>query len=116
PLILMEKGILEAPILHLSPVLERQKDVYIDLMLRVSQRGGWRNWVLFFLNVVDDAATETFGLVQRMAELRQKYEKWVTTPRSPALLRSLIENLFRRPSLTIGRAASIMNVTQAQAA
>jgi Fic family protein len=116
PLVLMEKGVLQAPVLHLSPVLEKQRDVYIDLMYRVSQRGAWRDWVLFFLKVVEDSATEACGLVQRLAALKKTYEERVTTKRSPAVLRALIEGLFLRPSITFTRAAEVMGVSHAQAA
>ncbi len=43
-----ESGLLEMPVLYISPALEHRKDDYIDLMFNVSAKGEWYPWLNFF--------------------------------------------------------------------
>lgn len=116
PLILAEKGLLRVPALHLSPAMERNREEYVDRMLRVSQRGEWNEWIRFFLRMIEGSARETLDRVQLLGRLRDDYRDRVQTRRASALLPRLIDGLFRNPSLTIGIAAKTLEVTPSQAA
>jgi len=57
PLLLISHGRLRAPVLYLSAFFERQRTTYYDLLLGVSQRGTWTEWVDFFLRGVAESAS-----------------------------------------------------------
>ncbi|NUN53147.1 MAG: Fic family protein [Planctomycetaceae bacterium] len=116
PLLMVEKGLLKEPLLHLSPVLEKRKEEYVERMLAVSREGDWRGWLLFFLEVVEKAAGETVAKAASLRRLRAAYDEKVLTRRSSALLPRLLDEVFRRNSITIKDAATILRVTEPQAA
>ncbi|GAB2602870.1 Fic family protein [Pseudactinotalea suaedae] len=58
-LMLMEAGLLDQPVLHLSrPIIARKNDYY-RLLRAVTAEGAWIDWVLYMLEVVRDAAAST---------------------------------------------------------
>ena len=57
---LTKKGLLDVPILFLSRyILDHKKDYYSGLA-GVSQRGNWKNWLLFMLKAIEYTSIITF--------------------------------------------------------
>ena len=52
PLVLKSRGIMDRPLLYMSQYFEDNRQEYVDLMLRVSQRSRWLPWIRFFLKGV----------------------------------------------------------------
>lgn len=115
PLLLCSRGRMRDPLLYLSSFFERHRATYMDLLLRVSQRGDWRAWVQFFLEGVIESANEAVQQVEGLLTLRDRYHKQFQAARSSALLQRLIDELFQSPAITIGRAAKLLHVTPAAA-
>ena len=115
PLLLCARGRLTDPLLYMSAYFDRHREQYMDLLLQVSTRGAWREWVEFFLRGVAECAVEGQKLTDDLLELRDRYHGLVGSARSSALAASLIDDLFRVPSITIGRAAQLLKVTHATA-
>lgn len=111
PLLLCSHGRLDAPLLYLSAYFERSRRRYMDLLLRVSQRGEFMPWVEYFLQGVEESATEATEQAVALLELRQAYHRGFQTGRSSALLIRLIDHLFEVPSITINQAAELLGVT-----
>jgi Fic family protein len=116
PLMLCERERIRAPLLYISAYLERNKDAYNDLMLRVSTQGDWRRWIVFFLNAIEHSADEAINKAKGLWALRNDYVKKVSAPRLSALLPRLVEELFFRPIITINHAMGVLGVSHAQAA
>lgn len=112
PLLLCSHGRLESPILYLSAFFERHRDLYVDLLLHVSQSGDWMSWVDFFLRGVIESSEEAIQQATDLLALRQKYHRQFQTGRSSALLMRLIDRLFQAPSITIKDAAELLGVSQ----
>ena len=115
PLLLCAQERLSDPLLYMSAFFDRHRDEYMDLLLRVSTRGAWREWVGFFLRGVAECARDGQQLTDGLLSLRERYHGLVRSARSSGLLATLIDDLFRVPSITIGRAASLLGVTPAAA-
>lgn len=111
PLVLYSQGRLRAPILYLSAFFERNRDRYMDLLLRVSTTGDYVSWINFFLRAVDDSAREAANQAIGLLDLRQHYHRQFQTGRSSALLIRLIDRLFQVPSITMNQAADLLDVT-----
>lgn len=116
PLLLCSQQTMSEPVLYLSSFFERQRDEYVDHLLRVSTRGDWTGWIQFFLTAIESCATESLQKAEGLEALRSKYQRVFHSKRSSALVLKLIDYLFRRPSTTIKRSAKALEVTEAAAA
>ncbi len=116
PLILCNKGKLSAPILYMSAFFESNRDEYVDLLLNVSRTGDWFSWLDFFLEAVLVSAEESVRIAEALLNIRQNYHRQVQKGRSTALLVLLIDALFQLPAITIGKAASLLDVSHQAAA
>jgi Fic family protein len=115
PLILIEKKIINAPLLHLSAALEKRKPEYTDRLLAVSQRGEWRAWILFFLRMIAQSAQDTKALTDKLWDLRQSYITQWCKAKSSGALTKLIDSMFSATYVTFNKAARVMGVTHAAA-
>lgn len=115
PLILCSAQKMRGATLYVSSHLERHREQYTDLLLRVSQRGDWLGWIQFFLAAVAESARESVRRVDRVLALHAQYHKLFHSARSSALLLKLVDALFEQPAITIPRAAGLLNVTPASA-
>jgi len=115
PLLLSEKGILPQPLLYLSAYFERNRDSYVDLLLRVSQAGVWEEWIQFFLKGVADQARDALHRSRKLLSLRQEYRMRMQQARASALVLRLVDELFSHPALTASGARQRLGVTHRSA-
>lgn len=115
PLLLCNHKRIGDPVLYLSWYFERNRDLYMDLLLAVSLRGEWSAWIHFFLRGVIECAEEALSQAGELLRLRERYVTSVQKARSSGLLQKLIDRLFLVPSITIGQAAKLLEVTPAAA-
>lgn len=115
PLVLCSQRRLDEPLLYLSAFFERNRTSYYDLMLAVSQRGDWSSWLRFFLRGVEECAKEAREQAEALIGLRESYRQKLQSARSSSLLLKLIDELFKTPSITIGRTAKVLDITNASA-
>ncbi|MEC5398703.1 Fic family protein [Uliginosibacterium sp. H1] len=62
-LYLMQKGLLNIPLLYLSRHIVRNKADYYRLLQSVRDQGNWEEWTLYMLNAVEDTAAHTIDTV-----------------------------------------------------
>lgn len=110
-LLLVEWGVLPAPLLDLSAYLEPRRDEYYERLLAVTTHGDWTGWVRFFLDVLSHQAGDAAHRGSALHSLREKYRSRVGSARTSALLPQLVDALFTTPAMTINRAADILGVT-----
>jgi Fic family protein len=116
PLLMVARDRLEAPLLYLSAFFERNREEYVDLLLRVSCDGSWMRWIDFFLRGVAESAEESTGQATALLELRQQYHRQFQADRSSAKIIRLVDELFQSPSITIKKASRILDLTPQGAA
>lgn len=107
---LFERGFLRQPILYLSPVLERRKDEYIDLMYDVSRSGNWTEWIVFFLEVVSESCRTAIKTADALLSLQQDYRTRASGAGRSSNLLTIIDHLFRVQVVTIPSIAQMLNV------
>lgn len=115
-LLLIEWGLLPAPLLDLSTYIEPRRDRYYDALLGVSADGDWGQWFAFFLEAVEQQARQALLRARALNELREAMRARVATPRASALPALLVDALFDVPMMTIPRAAGLLGVTRRGAA
>jgi Fic family protein len=115
PLLLCERNILTKPLLYLSAYLERHRAQYMDLLLRVSQKGEWERWIEFFLNGVAEQAIDGVERATKLMILWQDYRKRLQTARMSILAQNLVDQLFQQPAMSVGLAQQVLKVSFASA-
>ncbi|MCC7139614.1 MAG: Fic family protein [Planctomycetes bacterium] len=115
PLLLVANGYLKEPLLHVSATIEKARDRYADLLLGVSQRGAWTEWIDYFLRTLIASCEDTMTLVGKLRDLHAEYRKRLTSGKRSVAPFRLLESLFKSPGTTIATAAKIMGLQFAQA-
>ena len=101
PLLLCAWNLLPEPVLYLSAYFEEYREGYYDLLLSVSQKGRWEDWLRFFLRGVVIQSRDAVVRIQRLQGLRERYREQVQSARAAARLLQVVDLLFARPILTI---------------
>ncbi len=111
-LLLVHWDLLPLPLLYLSAFFERRRQDYYDLLLAVSERGAWREWLLFFLRGVAEQAKDANQRAKRLQDLQLEWRRrFQSKPRASALLVQLVDELFQTPIVTVPQVQKLLNVT-----
>jgi cell filamentation protein, protein adenylyltransferase len=111
----LDAGLLEKPVLYMSPELETRKSDYIDLMYEVSAKGSWTEWLQFFLATLKQSCMRTITTIDRIIELNALYiENARSVSRSSNML-ALIDLLFLLPAVQVSDVIEHVGVTDAAA-
>lgn len=108
---LFERSAVRQPLLYISPILEQQKDRYIDLIYEVSRHGRWHEWLSFFLDVVSESCEATISTADALLNLQRDYRRRLTQAGRSANLHIILDMLFRTPVVTIPTIAEALRVT-----
>ncbi|HOI58461.1 MAG TPA: Fic/DOC family N-terminal domain-containing protein [Methanoculleus sp.] len=97
PLILYEKGLIGSPMFYISAYLERNRPVYYERLLAVSQDGDWNGWIAFFLHAIEEQAGANGRKAKAILDLYDEMKQTV-----PEVIRSqyaiaAIDALFKVP-------------------
>lgn len=65
-LLLVQKGVLPAPLLYLSAYFEATRAEYYASLLAVTGRGAWEEWLAYFLRGVAEQADDAVTRIQRI--------------------------------------------------
>ena len=114
-LLLCAWDILPQPLLYLSPYLESNRQAYYDLLLEVSERGAWEEWLNFFLTAVKIQADDAILRINKMMELKEDYRAKMQSKRgSPGLFKA-IDFLFEKPVFSANQLAKELGTNFARA-
>lgn len=95
-LILIQKGLLDLPILYLSSYIIKNKDEYYYRLSSVTGGGDWASWLLFMLETVRQTAIYTLEKVKDMLRLMQSVGSELSSA-LPNFRKDLIPKLFEQP-------------------
>lgn len=114
-LMAMHNGLLDMPILYISPVMEQYKDEYIDLMFDVSCRSEWTPWLNFFFERIAESCREAIATVDRIIDLQDLFRKRAGEVSRSASILTLVDFLFEQTVISVNDAKEKLNVTYAAA-
>ena len=96
-LYLVEKGLLDWPVMYLSQyILTHKSDYYLGLRA-VTEQGAWEPWILFMLKGIEETARETSSRVQRILSAIHETRELVRSAAPRMYSRELIEVVFQNP-------------------
>jgi Fic family protein len=98
-LLLSEWGLMPNPMLNLSTYIESYRQEYYDLLLAISQRDAWADWLQFFLRGIRDQSRDGVNL-------RANYQSLIDSNRNPKRMAALVDFLFSRPILSVKQAST----------
>lgn len=110
-LLLCSWKILPQPLLYLSAFFEKNRQEYYQLLLSVSQKGEWSDWIGFFLRGVAEQSADAIDRITRLLALHRNYTHKLQSARNSSLLLRLLDQLFIGPVISVPKAAEVLQIT-----
>lgn len=110
PVLLVERKILIQPLLYISEYIERNKQEYYLLLLEVSQKSKWVEWINFFLHAIISQSKHMIENIEKIRTLREKYRKIMIDNKASVSANRIMDHLFSNPIITIPEAASYLKI------
>jgi Fic family protein len=96
-LFLIEKGLLDIPVLYLSRYIISNKNAYLDGLRKVTEDHAWEEWIEYILRGLEETANATKKQILAIHQLIQETGKKVHQTLPNIYSKDLIETLFRSP-------------------
>jgi Fic family protein len=96
-LFLIQKKLLDLPVLYLSRYIIKNKNQYYRLLQTVRETGEWQEWILYMLDGVEQTANESIILIGNIKQLMQEYKEKIRTELPKLYSQDLLNNLFKYP-------------------
>ncbi len=96
-LYLVEKKLLDLPVLYLSHYILEHKADYYQGLREVTEDGKWEEWILFMLRAVEATARESCGQVEAVLRLMDETKQRMQTEQPAIYSKDLIEVLYSNP-------------------
>ena len=108
-LLLIERKVLELPLLYVSAYMEQNRREYYDRLQAVRERGEIQEWLQFFLTAVHRQASDAEVRAGRLVDLREEYRARLQRKKSRVV--EVAELLFSNPFVTVKRVENALEVT-----
>ena len=95
--ILLKKGLLEYPILYLSKFIIDHKNDYYRNLQNVSQKGRWRNWIVFMLKAVEETANLTYQKINDIVSVKDAILEAIAGETDIRRPEALVNAIFTQP-------------------
>ncbi len=95
---LTKKGLLDVPILFLSRFILDHKEDYYSGLSGVSQRGNWKDWLVFMFKAIDYTSTITFQKINEIVSAKDSILEFLKKDtRKVRRPEDLVNALFTQP-------------------
>lgn len=94
---LVKKGLLDYPILFLSKYIVEHKEDYYYLLAGVTQRGAWKDWLLYMLKAVEVTANDTYFRINDIINAKDAILDAIRTETEISRPEILTEVIFTQP-------------------
>lgn len=98
-LLMIQKQLLDIPILYLSAYIIENKDEYYNLLNKVTSLRKWEPWMLYMLNAVEETSKYTIKKIQEIDHLQATTLKLVHE-KLPQIRKEVIEKIFEQPYIS----------------
>ncbi len=96
-LYLVDKGLLNLPVLYLSRYIIDHKAAYYEGLRRVTEEGAWHDWVLYMLDAVEQTSIRTQAQITAILALMETVRERVQREAPGVYSKDLIEQIFQQP-------------------
>lgn len=109
--LLVERGILNRPLLYISHYLKQHHGEYYDRLMAVRVKGDWEGWLRFFLLGVWETAEEATQTACTIVAMREEHRSLVRDRGMGDRGQQLLDLLFQRPLLNASVVAASLGVS-----
>ncbi len=95
-LYLVQKGLLDIPVLYLSRAIIKSKGDYYRLLQKTRNEASWEEWVLYMVSSIETTARHTIGIVQDIGKALAEYKSKIRDSQK-FYSQDLINHLFHHP-------------------
>lgn len=96
-LYLIDKGLLDLPILYLSKFILKNKTRYYEGLQQITELNAWESWILYILEGLEQTAMDTRKRILMIRELIQEISGRAREELPKIYSKDLIETIFRSP-------------------
>lgn len=113
PVYLVEKGLLQKPLLYMSYFFEKDRRLYYDKLMDVRMKGDMRGWICYFLEGVEQACAKGVDTLHRILKLQATCEESIRLRmgRREANALRLLTHLFQEPVLQVKDVEQLLGLT-----
>jgi len=101
-LFLVDKGLLDIPVLYLSRYIIGNKRAYYDRLLAVTTEEAWEDWILYMLEAVRETANWSTARIRAIRDLLDQTAEHIRRDLPKIYSRELAEVIFVNPYCRIG--------------
>jgi len=98
-LLIIQKKLLDVPILYLSAFIIENKDDYYTLLNKVTTLRSWKEWIQYMIKAVEETAIYTINKIQEIDQLFLKTHELVNE-KLPHIHKELVEKIFEQPYIS----------------
>jgi Fic family protein len=95
-LLMIQKKLLDVPILYLSAYIIENKDEYYFLLNNVTTLRNWKEWILYILSAIEETSVYTLNKINEIDDLFQK-TYYLVSKKLPHIGKEVIEKIFEQP-------------------
>jgi Fic family protein len=112
-LFLVEKKILEKPLLYLSSFFEKNKNLYYDNLTRVRTESDLMRWLKYFLIGIEEVSNQSIDTLKNIFLLKEKIESEIHQwKRRNNYAYQLLKFLFQHPVVKIKDVQSVTHLSK----
>ena len=100
-LYLIKQGIIEEPILYVTPFFEKNRSQYYDMLTKVREEGDFLSWLNFFLDGFCQTSMETSKKIKNLIKLREEYHTKLEGINANTISFTLLDLFFENPYWSI---------------
>jgi Fic family protein len=99
---LTNKGLLDVPILFLSRYILDHKEDYYAGLTGITQRGNWKNWLLFMMRAIENTSNNTFHKINDIVSVKDAILEHIKKDdRKFRNAETLVDFLFTQPYIKV---------------
>lgn len=98
-LLMIQKHLLDVPILYLSAYIMREKDEYYELLKNVTTLRRWSSWIIYMLKAIEETSRYTISKIEEIDRLFSRTTELVNK-KNPLIRKEFIEKLFEQPYIS----------------
>jgi len=111
-LLLCAENAVSEPTLYLSLYFKRHREIYYELLQKVRTTGAWEEWLLFFLEGVEETAEEAVSTATQILEIFAQDRARIESLGRPAGNALRVHSLLqRKPVVSVPAAAVELSLT-----
>jgi Fic family protein len=114
-LYLVQKKLLDIPVLYLSRYIIEHKNDYYRLLQGIRDNNNWEEWILYILDGIEKTSKETITIIQEIRQLMMDYKHRIRE-NYKFYSQDLLNNLFCHPYTKIEFVQRDLGVTRKTAA